>query len=407
MADTTRKRRVPNVRFKGFTDDWEQRKLGEISSRVRGNDGRMNLPLLTISAKNGWMTQKSRFSSNIAGKEKKNYTLLLEKELSYNHGNSKAAIYGTVFELQGYTKALVPKVYHSFKVQNDNPKFIESYFHTKKLDRQLRQFISSTARMDGLLNISFEDFMKVKLLLPTIKEQDKISILISKINNLLSLYQRKLNLLKQLKKALLQKMFADKDSNQPTLRFEGFIGDWEQRKLGDITSSYSGGTPSAHNRNYYDGLIPFIRSAEINNTQTELTITNQGLKNSSAKLVKAGDILYALYGATSGEVGISKIDGAINQAIMAIIPQKEVNSYFLISVLRKKKNQIIHKYLQGGQGNLSASIVKSLLLYRPRIEEQNIIARLMVKVDDLLALYQSKINILTHLKKFLLQQMFI
>lgn len=106
---------VPKIRFPGFTEDWEQRKLGEISERVRGNDGRMDLPTLTISAGNGWMNQEDRFSGNIAGTEQKNYTLLKKGQLSYNHGNSKLAKYGAVFELRTYEEALVPRVYHSFK----------------------------------------------------------------------------------------------------------------------------------------------------------------------------------------------------------------------------------------------------------------------------------------------------
>ena len=109
----------------------------------------------------------------------------------------------------------------------------------------------------------------------------------------------------------------------PAVRFKGFTKDWEQRKLGDITVSYSGGTPTAGHTEYYGGAIPFIRSGEISKKQTELFITESGLKNSSAAMVNKGDILYALYGATSGEVSISKIKGAINQAILAILPNKE------------------------------------------------------------------------------------
>jgi type I restriction enzyme S subunit len=87
----------PKVRFEGYTDAWEQRKLGDVAERVQGNDGRMELDTLTISAGNGWMKQEDRFSANIAGKEQKNYTLLRKGELSYNHGNSKLAKYGAVF----------------------------------------------------------------------------------------------------------------------------------------------------------------------------------------------------------------------------------------------------------------------------------------------------------------------
>ena len=124
----------------------------------------------------------------------------------------------------------------------------------------------------------------------------------------------------------------------PEIRFEGFRDDWEQRKLGDITESYSGGTPSASNKSYYGGSIPFIRSGEINDSSTELFVTEEGLNSSSAKMVTKGDILYALYGATSGEVGISQINGAINQAILAIKPIKGDDSYLISQWLKKQKD---------------------------------------------------------------------
>lgn len=172
---------------------WEQRKLGEICSRVQGNDGRMELPTLTISAANGWMKQEDRFSGNIAGKEQKNYTLLHKGELSYNHGNSKLAKYGTVFSLQTYEEALVPRVYHSFKVESGSADFIEYYFSTKMPDRELRKLISSGARMDGLLNIGYDDFMGIKMMFPSTLEQDKIAEYFRALDHLITLHQRKQN----------------------------------------------------------------------------------------------------------------------------------------------------------------------------------------------------------------------
>ncbi|EAD1933904.1 restriction endonuclease subunit S [Listeria monocytogenes] len=182
---------------------------------------------------------------------------------------------------------------------------------------------------------------------------------------------------------------------------------WEQRKLGDITESFSGGTPQAGNSDYYDGEIPFIRSGEINDEQTELFITDEGLNNSSAKIVEKGDILYALYGATSGEVGISQINGAINQAILAIRPTKDDNSYLIVQWLLKQKEAIIRTYLQGGQGNLSSSIVKELTLMLPKDKtEQAKIGVFFKQLDDTIALYQRKLNALKLMKKGFLQQMF-
>ena len=163
---------------------------------------------------------------------------------------------------------------------------------------------------------------------------------------------------------------------------------WEQRKLGDITNSYSGGTPQANNSAYYNGSIPFIRSAEINADKTELFLSERGLAESSAAMVDAGCILYALYGATSGEVGISRIDGAINQAILAIYPYEGFDASFLASWLRREKDEIVATYLQGGQGNLSGAIVKNLEVAVPSMPEQKAIGSCLTSLDNLITLHQ-------------------
>ena len=192
----------------------------------------------------------------------------------------------------------------------------------------------------------------------------------------------------------------------PQLRFEGFTDDWEEHKLGELTTSFSGGTPSAGNSSYYKGDIPFIRSGEINSDKTQLFLTEAGLKSSSAKMVSVGDILYALYGATSGEVGISQINGAINQAILAIKPCDGYNSHFLMQWLKLQKQKIIDKYLQGGQGNLSGSIVKNLVLKVPNFEEQKKIGAFFKQLDDTITLHQLKLDLLKEQKKGFLQKMF-
>ena len=194
--------------------------------------------------------------------------------------------------------------------------------------------------------------------------------------------------------------------NVPKLRFPGFTDSWEQRRLGEISESYSGGTPSVGNESYYGGDIPFIRSAEISSDSTELRLTEKGLDNSSAALVESGCVLYALYGATSGEVAISRIRGAINQAILAIVPSKNNNAEFIAAWLRREKPKILDTYLQGGQGNLSGAIVKDLTLALPSGEEQSRIGALFQKLDSLIALHQRELDHVKELKKGLLQKMF-
>ena len=201
--------KVPELRFAGFADDWEERKLKDVTERVRSNDGRMDLPTLTMSASSGWLDQKDRFSGDISGKEKKNYTLLKKGELSYNHGNSKLAKYGVVFSLTNYEEALVPRVYHSFKaLENTSADFIEYMFSTKLPDRELGKLISSGARMDGLLNINYDDFMNIHISIPNYEEQILMSVFFRKLDENIALHQRKLDLLKEQKKGFLQKMFV-------------------------------------------------------------------------------------------------------------------------------------------------------------------------------------------------------
>ena len=213
--------------------------------------------------------------------------------------------------------------------------------------------------------------------------------------------------LKEQKKGLLQKMFPKKGETVPELRFPGFTGDWEQRKLGEISDSYSGGTPTVGIKEYYGGQIPFIRSGEINSDYTELFITKDGLKNSSARLVSKGDILYALYGATSGEVGRARLNGAINQAILAIKPSAGYDCEFISQWLRKNKQNIVETYLQGGQGNLSGTIVKDLVVQFPTLPEQEVIGTCFASLDNLIALHQRKLETMQEIKKGLLQQMFV
>ena len=190
------------------------------------------------------------------------------------------------------------------------------------------------------------------------------------------------------------------------IRFKGYDISLERKTIGDITTSFSGGTPKSSNKSYYEGNIPFIRSGEVKSKQTELFISDEALKNSSAKMVEKGDILYAVYGATIGEVAISQINGAINQAILAIKPNQGYSSEFIMNYLKKEKDNILEKYLQGGQGNLSAAIVKSIELSLPSQDEQSTIGSLFRTLDNLLASYKDNLSNYQSLKATMLSKMF-
>lgn len=193
---------------------------------------------------------------------------------------------------------------------------------------------------------------------------------------------------------------------KPKIRFKGFEGEWKTSTIGDFTTSFSGGTPTAGASEFYGGNIPFIRSGEIHESKTELFLTEAGLNNSSAKVVEKGTLLYALYGATSGEVGISKIKGAINQAILAIYPNKTVDKRFLANYLQSHKEKIVGELLQGGQGNLSGALVKSISVTYPNNREQQTISDYVDSLDSQISASTSRLASLKQMKAASLQAMF-
>ena len=188
------------------------------------------------------------------------------------------------------------------------------------------------------------------------------------------------------------------------MRFPEFTGEWEKCKLSKVCSFFSGGTPPSSNKEYYNGNIPFIRSGELHNDETELFITKEGLDNSAAKMVEVGDLLLALYGATSGDIAISKIKGAINQAILCI--RTKQNKKFVESVWNKHVARLLQTYLQGGQGNLSADIVKNISFYFTNIEEQNKLARFISLLDQRIAAQNKIIEDLKKLKSAISKYLF-
>ena len=192
--------------------------------------------------------------------------------------------------------------------------------------------------------------------------------------------------------------------NVPHLRFPEFTDEWGKYKLSDVCSFFSGGTPSSSKKEYYDGSIPFIRSGELHMNKTELFITEEGLNNSAAKMVEIGDLLLALYGATSGDIAIGQIKGAINQAILCI--RTTQNKKFIESVWKKHVEKLLQTYLQGGQGNLSADIVKNISFYFANSSEQMKLAKFISLLDERIATqnkiiekYESLIQAIIYQKK--------
>ena len=406
---------VPKIRFPGFTDAWEQRKLGEISERVRGNDGRMDLPTLTISAGNGWMNQEDRFSGNIAGTEQKNYTLLKKGQLSYNHGNSKLAKYGAVFELRTYEEALVPRVYHSFKTTNEaDPAFIEYLFASKLPDIELSKLISSGARMNGLLNINYDQFMGISIKLPAVEEQIRIGQFFRNVDYAITLHQRKLEGMKLLKKSLLQKMFPKSGESVPEVRFPGFTDAWEQRKLGEISEKVT-----TKNQDMVVNEV-FTNSAEYG-IISQQDFFDKDIANSNKVdgyyLVEPDDFVYNPRISNSAPFGPIKRNKLGRSGAMSplyyVFRSHDVDKSYLDWFFQTNRWHAFMRFhgntgVRSDRFAITDKIFAEMTISIPQdIDEQKAIGTFFTALDDSITLHQRKVEALQKLKKSLLQQMFV
>ncbi len=395
--------KTPKIRFKGFEGDWEEKKLGELCIWISEKYWeRSDLEVFSVNNKNGFILQTEHFDNNeIASKDKRNYKIVTKNQFAYNP--SRINVWSIAY-LKNEDAVIVSPLYNIFECKKElNEMFLERFMKTFLFNKQ--RILNTEVSVRECL--SFEGYCKIKIIKPETKEQEKIWSLFEQLDSHISKNQQKLEKLKNMKHSFLQKLFPKDWSALPELRFKGFEEAWEERKLGEIAECFSWGTPEANNPFYYWGNIPFIRSWEIHKNKTELYLTHLWLENSSAKIVSKWIILYALYWATSWEVNISKINWAINQAILAINPNKYYCSKFIVERLRKDKNKIIWTYLQGWQWNLSWDIVKKFALKFPLLPEQEKIWAFFEKLDTQITQQTQKLEKLKNLKQSLLEKMFI
>ena len=392
----------PILRFKEFQGEWEIVKLKNIVQKVSEKNKENKIDIVfSNSATKGIVLQTEYFDKNIANKDNLcGYYIVIPNDFVYNPRISSNAEVGAMSVNHTELTGLVSPLYTVFRIINVDidTLFLEYIFKSKVWHNYMRSIASYGAR-DDRMNVKDVAFFDLPLCMPLIREQRKIASLLFLIDERIQAQSKIIEDLRLLKSVLLKKAFFQE------LRFPQFNENWKTIRLGDIGTFFSGGTPLTSMEWYYNGDIPFIKSGEINADCTEQFISEEGLKNSSAKMIEIGDLIYALYGATSGEVGISKIKGAINQAVLCI--RTKLNSIFLLNYLMFKKAEILRTYLQGGQGNLSAEIIKSLRIPVPINAEQTKLAYLFSAFDKKVELEMNIMAKLKQQKQYLLQQMFI
>ena len=390
----------PDIRFKGYSDDWEQRKLGELVDRVvrKNTNNESTLPL-TISAQYGLVDQITYFNNRVASRDVSNYYLVLNGEFAYNKSTSDGYPFGAVKRLDLYEKGVLSTLYIVFaprKERQIDSNFLTVFFDTDRWHKGVAERAAEGARNHGLLNISAGDFFDIDLSVPKdVAEQKRIGAFIRQLDTLITLHQRKYDKLQNFKKAMLEKMFPKNGSNVPEIRFKGFTDAWEQRKLGELAEIVGGGTPSTSVESYWDGDIDWYAPAEIGEQiylkSSQRKITEEGLNKSSAKVLPVGTVLFTSR-AGIGKTAILLKEGCTNQGFQSIVPNKnKLDSYFIFT-----RSEELKRYGETvGAGStfveVSGKQMANMELMMPTtMDEQQKIGEYFSNLDNLITLHQRK-----------------
>ncbi|MFS0946522.1 restriction endonuclease subunit S [Enterococcus casseliflavus] len=406
----------PEIRFPGFTDDWEERKLGDVGNTFTGLTGKTKEDFGHGSAK--FVTYVNVFQNPIATLDQLDAIEIDEKQNQVQKGDIFFTTSSETPEEVGMSSVWThdtENVYLNSFTFGYRPRvsFDLNYMASMLRSPSIRKKITFLAQGISRYNISKTKMLEIKIPTPTLSEQEKIGSFFKQLDDTIALHQRKLDLLKETKKGFLQKMFPKNGAKVPEIRFPGFTEDWELCKLGGLATISSGGTPNRENPSYWNGDIPWATTTEVNYQiikNTNEKITFEGLSNSSAKLMPKGTILMAMYGQgkTRGQVGILGIESTTNQANANIIVNNHTNNFFVYQQLVKKYEEIRKSANEGGQANLSLSIVKDITIsWTPSLDEQKKIGLFFKRIDETIALHQRKLDLLKETKKGFLQKMFV
>ena len=399
----------PKIRFKGFTKDWEQRKLGDLVNRItRKNQDLVSELPLTISAQYGLIDQNEFFDKRVASKDVSSYYLIENGEFAYNKSTSTDAPWGAIKRLDRYENGVLSTLYIVFGIKENNlvdSDFLVSYYSTNLWHKGIHEIAAEGARNHGLLNIAPANFFETELMIPQdIEEQKKIGKYFEELDHLITLHQRKCEQTKKLKKYMLQKMFPQNGAKVPEIRFDGFTYDWEQRKLGDVFKEYS-----EKNHTELSALTIIQGGGTVKREDSDRNLMYDTSNLSNYKMVRKDDFIVHL---RSFEGGLEKssLDGIISPAYHTFHSDM-ADSRFYYPYFRSyefiKHKLVSHVYGIRDGRSIDIDGMKTIEIPYTSIEEQRKIGDYLDCLDHLITLHQRKCDELKKMKKYMLQNMFI
>lgn len=379
---------------------WEQRKLGSITTRILRKNKNLESELpLTISAQDGLVDQETFFNKRVAGKDLEKYLLIRNGEFAYNKSYSAGFPWGAVKRLEKYEKGVVSSLYILFSaVENKvDPIFLETYFETDRWYDEMRIRAAEGARNHGLLNIPASDFFDINIKLPSLDEQVMVGEFFVNLNHLITLHQRKLDLLKEKKKGLLQKMFPKPGENKPELRFSGFTDPWKQRKISELFKITRGNVLAANKTEAFkSNEDPY----PVYSSQTK----NNGLMGYYKDYLYENAITWTTDGANAGTVNYRSGKFYCTN-VCGVLLAKEIQPCLMVA---ERLNSVTKDYVSYvGNPKLMNNVMADININLPwQEEERQKMSDLFAMVDDLITLHQRKLDLLKEKKKGLLQKMF-
>ena len=387
----------PKIRFKGFTETWEQRKLGDMGSTFTGLSGKNKNDFGHGKAK--FVTYMNVFTNSIANLEMTDNIEIDNKQNEVKYGDVFFTTSSETPDEVGMSSVWLgnkQNIYLNSFCFGFRPsvKINEYYLAYMLRSDCVRKKITYLAQGISRYNISKNKMMNIEIPLTNYLEQQKIGTLFSEVDNLITLHQRKCENLKKLKKFMLQKLFPQNGKNVPKVRFLNFTDTWEQRKLCEVSSIVSGGTPDTKKEEYWDGNIDWYAPAEISEqiyvNDSERKISELGLKNSSAKLLPANKTILFTSRAGIGKMAILAHDACTNQGFQSLVLNDNNVPYFVYSM----GNQIKLKANKLASGStfaeISGRVLGNIELFFPDKNEQMQIGSLFSKLDNLITLHQCK-----------------
>ena len=400
MADN-----VPKIRFPGFTEPWEQRKLGELAEIVSGGTPATSNPEYWDGTINWYTPAEISEARYVYGSQKK------ITEVGLN--NSSAKILPKDRTILFTSRAGIGKTailkndastnqgFQSIVVKNNiDPEFVYS------MSTQIKEKAERVAAGSTFSEISGKQLGKIILMIPGIKEQQRIGELFSIIDNLITLHQRKLDDLKKLKSGLLQKMFPKAGETVPEVRFPEFTGDWEQRKLGEIGNTFSG-LSGKTKEDFGHGQASFVTYLNVfNNSIGQPNMIEKVEIDPKQFQVKQGDILFTTSSETPDEVGMACVwpvnlpNLYLNSFCFGFRPKKEIDINFYAHMLRSPqvRNQITLLAQGISRYNISKTKMMDIRIWLPSESEQRRIGRFLGNIDNLITLHQRKLFIISYIK---------